>query len=140
MILIDAGPLIALNDPGDPWHQHCLQLEAAVLGAPFATTWPCIAEAMHMLGRSGGFRLQSALWRMVRNGLVLIANLTDAEILLTENSMEHYQDHPRDLADATLVALADFRAWRKVFTLDSDFFACRLRDVGSLEVIVPTKS
>ena len=42
-----------------------------------------------------------------------------------------------DLADATLLALADFRGWRKVFTLDSHFFAYRLHDGSALEVILP---
>ncbi len=44
-----------------------------------------------------------------------------------------------DLADATLVAVADLRSWRKVFTLDTHFFAYRCRDGSSLEVIIPTE-
>jgi uncharacterized protein len=54
--------------------------------------------------------------------------------------MEVYQDHPMDLADATLVAVADTRGWRKVFTLDTHFYSYRLRDGGALEVICPARA
>jgi len=44
-----------------------------------------------------------------------------------------------DLADATLVAVADVRGYRKIFTLDSHFFAFRLRDGSVLDLIVPDR-
>ena len=41
--------------------------------------------------------------------------------------MEKYQDLPMDLADASLVALAEMRGLREVFTLDhADFQVYRL--------------
>ncbi len=94
----------------------------------------------HVLGRSGGFRLQSALWGVLRNGLVTAVDFASAESLLAEGLMARYQDHPMDLADATLDAVADIRGWRRVFTLDSHFFSYRLRDESALEVILPSKA
>jgi predicted nucleic acid-binding protein len=42
--------------------------------------------------------------------------------------MEKYRDHPMDLADASLVAVAEVLPTRKVFTLDrNDFSTYRLR-------------
>ncbi len=122
MNLIDAGPLIALNDQEDPLHHRCVS-SVAKQPAHFATTWPCLAEAMHLLGRAGGFPLQSALWRMLKSGLLEMIDLSAEEMVRAEELMEKYQDHPMDLADATLVAVADVRGYRKVFTLDSHFFA-----------------
>lgn len=49
--------------------------------------------------------------------------------------MEKYQDTSMDLADASLVAVAESRALRQIFTLDSDFRIYRLRDGSMLEVI-----
>lgn len=138
MILIDAGPFVALNDRRDRWHHGCLEVSTGLPAGPFATTWPCISEAMYLLGRSDGFILQSELWRMIRRIPVQIVDLSPDEIMLTESLMARYQNFPMDLADATLVAVADLRGWRKVFTLDSHFFAYRLRDGGALEVILPT--
>lgn len=138
MILIDAGPLVALNDRRDRWHQGCLAVSATLPAGPFATTWCCFSEAMYLLGRSDGLTLQAELWRMIRRVPVQLVDLLGDEIALTESLMDRYQNFPMDLADATLVALADLRGWRKVFTLDSDFFAYRLRDGDALEVILPT--
>ena len=41
--------------------------------------------------------------------------------------MERYADLPMDLADATLVAVAEEGGIDRVFTLDSDFRVYRLR-------------
>jgi len=76
---------------------------------------------------------------MIRTRPVNMIHLSADETAPTQKLMGQYQDHPMDLADATLVALADFRGWRKVFTLDSHFYAYRLRDGSALEVILPTK-
>ncbi len=41
--------------------------------------------------------------------------------------MNQYADRPMDLADATLVALAEERGDRRIFTLDADFHVYRFR-------------
>jgi hypothetical protein len=56
MNLIDAGPLVALNDQGDPFHHRCVETVAANQPAHFATTWPCLAEAMHFSEEQAVFR------------------------------------------------------------------------------------
>ena len=40
-----------------------------------------------------------------------------------------------DLADASLVALAETRGDGRVFSIDSDFYVCRLADGTALEVV-----
>ena len=49
--------------------------------------------------------------------------------------MARYRDTPMDLADASLIALAERLALRRVFSLDSDFYVYRLRDGSALDVI-----
>ena len=49
--------------------------------------------------------------------------------------METYQDVPMDLANATLVALAEDRKLRRIFTLDTDFAVYKLRGRLSFEVV-----
>jgi len=49
--------------------------------------------------------------------------------------MEKYQDTPMDLADASLVAVAESLSIRDVFTLDSDFRIYRLADGSTLNII-----
>ncbi|HLH72180.1 MAG TPA: PIN domain-containing protein [Chloroflexota bacterium] len=48
-----------------------------------------------------------------------------------------YSNLPMDLADATLVALAEARGLKRVFTLDRHFAVYRFADRDSFEV-VPT--
>ena len=139
MTLIDAGPLIALNNQQDPSHGRCRAAFDTIRPPRFLTTWPCIAEAMYVLGTVGGFARQKLLWKMVRNRQIQIVDLVDDEIVFSASLMEKYHDLPMDLADATLIAVADIRGWRKVFTLDTHFFAYRLRDGSPLEVIIPTE-
>src|SRR6476660_4583811 len=128
MNLVDAGPLIAWNDQADPYHHLCLEMVKGFSPQRFSTTWPCIAEAMYLLGQSGGYPHQRALWRTIRGGAVDVVDIISDEVLLAEFFMDKYQDLPMDLADATLVALAELRGWPKIFTLDSHFYAYRLRD------------
>ena len=49
--------------------------------------------------------------------------------------MAQYQDTPMDLADASLVVVAESRALRRVFTTDADFYVYRLADGSALEVM-----
>jgi predicted nucleic acid-binding protein len=137
MILIDSGPLIAINDLSDSASASCTSALASLPNEPFATTWSCLAEAMHFLGAAGGFSKQRALWQMWRDDLLELLDLTREECSLAAELMEKYQDLPMDLADATLVAAADYRNLRKVFTLDTHFFAFRLRDGSVLDILLP---
>jgi predicted nucleic acid-binding protein len=140
MILIDAGPLLALNDPRDGAHQQCRAALANFAPDTFLTTWPCVAEAAYFLGLSGGFAKQKGLWDAWQQRMIVFSDLTEEEIQHSLLLMERYQDLPMDLADATLVAIADYRQCRRIFTLDSHFFAYRLRDGSSLDILIPTKS
>ena len=48
--------------------------------------------------------------------------------------MERYRNLPMDLADASVVAVAESFGVRRVFTLDGDFRVYRLADGSALEV------
>ena len=49
--------------------------------------------------------------------------------------MKIYQNVPMDLADASLVAVAESRGYTRLFTLDSDFYIYRLANGAVLEII-----
>jgi predicted nucleic acid-binding protein len=126
MILTDAGPLIAILDRGESHHQACADC-LAQLTAPMLTTWPAFTEAMYLLGEAGGWIAQEALWSLVEQGDVEVAVPTAGLLQRMRALMAKYQDRPMDLADASLVALAEERGLRDIFTLDrSDFLVYRL--------------
>lgn len=102
------------------------------------TTWPCFTEVMYLLHRAGGFRFQSTLWNLYSDGHVIVHDLEPRQIDRMALLMAQYRDTPMDLADASLVALAESRSLRQVFTFDSHFWTYRLADGSALELI-PTR-
>ena len=126
MTLTDAGPLIAIIDADEPDHASCMEaLDQLTL--PLITTWPAFTEAMYLLARAGGIRAQHALWRLVSTDRLVVADLSPSAVDRSARLMNQYADRPMDLADATLVALAEERGDRRIFTLDTDFQIYRYR-------------
>jgi uncharacterized protein len=121
-MLVDTGVLIALLDRRDPNHQRCVTAAQQLPNAPLITTWCCLTEAMYFMGKIGGFTAQQGLWTLLLSKRILLQ--TPKETRMAE-LMEKYQDTPMDLADASLVALAEKLETTQIFTLDSDFFVYR---------------
>ena len=135
MTLTDTGPLVALLDKDDVHHAACVAASKRLPSSPLLTTWPCFTEAMYLLGEVGGYRYQTELWELRQAGRLVLHDLIPAEIDNMVRLMEKYQDAPMDLADASLVALAESRKLPRVFSLDSHFRIYRLSDGSVLEVV-----
>lgn len=136
MTLTDAGPLIAIIDADEPDHAACVEA-LDELALPLVTTWPAFTEAMYLLARGGGSEGQRALWRLVQTGRLVIAELSRSAVERSARLMDQYADRPMDLADATLVALAEEQGHRRIFTLDADFHVYRLRGRHHFEMLPP---
>lgn len=136
MILIDTGPLVALLDRDDSYHTECVASAARLPSGPVLTTWPCFTEAMYLLQAAGGWDHQSKLWALYQNGKLIIHHAQRDESLRMAELMKTYHDQPMDLADASLVAVAEAITLRDIFTIDRHFHVYRLRD-GSVLNVVP---
>ena len=90
---------------------------------------------MYLLGQVGGYRYQAELWKLQIAQRVVLHDLTTTEIKRMATLMEKYQDAPMDMADASLVVVAESRPLRRVFTVDSDFRFYRLNDGSAFEVV-----
>jgi len=135
--LTDAGPLIAIIDADEPDHSACMGVLDEV-ELPLVTTWPAFTEAMDLLARAGGIEGQRALWKLLQSGRLVVVDLSPATVDRTAQLMEQYADTPMDLADATLVALAEERGQHRIFSLDSDFHVYRIHGRRRFDVI-PTR-
>ncbi len=125
MILVDTGPLVALFDPKDPDHSACAAILEQI-DEPLCTTTPVLTEAFHLLSpaSTGAQRLMDFITR----GGLPVWHLDDASLHLAFERMVQYADHPMDLADASLVVLAETLQQEKVFTIDrGDFFTYRIK-------------
>jgi uncharacterized protein len=134
VLLTDAGPLIAIIDADEPDHHVCLEALDQV-SLPLVTTWPAFTEAMYLLARAGGLTGQRALGRLVHSERLAVADLSPSAVERSAKLMDQYADRPMDLADATLVALAEEQGHRRIFTLDSDFHVYRIRGRQRFEII-----
>ena len=134
MTLTDAGPLVALIDADEADHGTCV-LALRQLDRPLVTTWPAFTEAMYLLSRAGGPAGRQALWRLVFTDRLELADLDRAALKRTAALMEKYADRPMDLADATLVALAEIRNQRRIFTLDDDFTIYRIHGRTRFDIV-----
>jgi predicted nucleic acid-binding protein len=134
MTLCDASPLIALINQGDNNHQRCVDILPS-LSAPLITTCACFTEAMYLLGRYGSWLAQQELWGYVSDEILVISHHTSDELTRMETLMEQYRDVPMDLADASLVAIAEVLNQRQIFTLDRDFYIYRFCGNQSFEVV-----
>lgn len=134
MILVDAGPLVALIDRGEADHERCIEALAS-LTAPMVTTWPALTEAMYLVGSAGQWKAQEALWKLLERGDLQLVALDDPLQERTRDLMGKYRDTPMDLADASLVAVAEALDVTRVFTLDRDFRVFRWKGRRKFEVV-----
>jgi len=134
MTLIDTGPLLAIFNGNDEQHAVCVETLAR-LRLPLITTWACLAETMHLLGKIRGYSAQDALWGYIESEALEVHIHEASERRLMRAFMQRYRDTPMDLADASLVVAAHSLNTRRVFTLDSDFFVYRLPNGEALEVV-----
>lgn len=119
-MLVDAGPLVALLDRGDPEHEACIAA-LKTLRDPLITVWPAFTEAMYLLGRS--WQAQKALWSRLETDALALAPLDETDAPRVRALMEKYRDLPMDLADAALVCVAEREAMTHIFTLDRKHFS-----------------
>jgi predicted nucleic acid-binding protein len=124
VILVDAGPLVAIVDASDQHHQRCAA-GLRLIREPLATVWPTIAEAMYLLLDLP--KAQAAVWEMLERRVVRLVPLDEHDIPRIRGLMAKYADRPMDLADAALVRVAERDGFDAIFTVDdADFSVYRL--------------
>jgi predicted nucleic acid-binding protein len=134
MILVDAGPMVALVDADDQHHARCITALRG-LREPMATVWPALTEGMYLLGDLP--KAQEALWEMIERGALELLPLGEADVPRMRELMRKYSNRPMDLADAALLRVAEREGIRKVFTVDRrDFSVYRLHGRTRL-ILIP---
>jgi len=124
VILVDAGPLVALVDADDQFHKNYVSALKG-LREPLVTVWPPVTEAMYLLVDLR--KAQEALWEMLARGVLQLLPLDLADVPRIRELMSKYADRPMDLADAALIRVAEREGIRKIFTVDrKDFSVYRL--------------
>lgn len=117
-IIVDAGPLIAMQDRSDNDHRRVKRFLEDFRGI-LVTTWPVLAEVCHFLPE----RSQIRLLRWAAAGGLSVVELPEAALTELADWKEKYRDLPMDLADASLLWVAEQTGIMEILTIDLRGFA-----------------
>ncbi len=119
-VLVDTGPLVAIMARADQHHRACVEALHDLPG-PLFSCWPIITEAAWLLrGHPGAVR---QLLDSISAGFLELLPVQGAEAAEIGKLMEKYRNIRPQLADATLVYLAERDGFEVIFTLDRRDFS-----------------
>ena len=130
MILIDAGPLIALFDRSDHYH---IKIKTFLQQGQYKliTTTAVMTEVLHMIDFNVNVQIDFLQW-VAQEG-VLLHEVSQRDISRIIELTRKYSDRPMDFADATLVIAAEKTGIRKIISIDADFDIYRLPNKVKIE-------
>jgi len=120
--LIDAGPLIALFNKSDKYHEKIKEFIKNYTGL-LTTSWPVITEVCHMLDFNINAQIDFLKW--IKLGGLKVEDIETEEIDKIIKLSEKYSDIPMDLADATLIVISERLGIKEIITIDSDYYIYR---------------
>jgi hypothetical protein len=133
-VLLDTGPLVAVLDPRDQWHDHCVGAWPA-LADRCVTTEAVVAEASHLMLRGRG-RAYAPLDFLLEARIPIVA-LDVPGHRRAVRLMQRYQDLPMDYGDASLVVSAEALDVLAIFTLDRRGFSTYASPRGARYTVLP---
>jgi len=136
-ILVDTGPLVAMFNQRDRFHEWA-RSQMARLKPPLFTCESVLAESWHLLAQAYEGRIR--LLELVHKGLLDARFSLTAEIDGVLPLLRKYEDVPMSIADACLVRMAELHAASSVLTIDSDFQIYRRHGRQKIPTIAPPLS
>jgi predicted nucleic acid-binding protein len=121
MIIADTGFFLALANRRDAHHAVAVGAYEK-LSEPLVTTWPVIAETSHLLLHRLGLGAQRAFLHSWKQGAFRLFAITDDSAGRICQLAEKYRDLPMDLADASLVLLAEHLNDGRILSTDQRDF------------------
>jgi uncharacterized protein len=122
MIIADTGFFVALGNQSDHFHTQAVDI-LNHFPEPLITTYPVISETCYLLARESGTVVECAFLREVVAERIAIFQLEVSHLDRIVNLIERYADLPMDLADASLVLLAEQLGHGRILTVDRRDFS-----------------
>lgn len=133
MIIADTGFWVALLDRKDKYHtasKRALQKH----NEPLITTWPVMTETCYLLIRKRDGSVASSFIQNYSQGLFDVFELSKSHSARVSQLMQQYADLPMDLADASLVILAEHLGHGRILSIDQrDFNTYRWKNTEPFE-------
>jgi predicted nucleic acid-binding protein len=128
MIIADTGFWLALANGRDR-HHEAARRALSTIREPLVTTWPVLTETCHLLVSKLGATSSVRFVESGSRGAFEIFHLEQAHLVRTAELMQKYADLPMDLADASLVLLAEELGSGRILSTDTrDFRAYRWKN------------
>ncbi len=123
-ILIDSGPLIALFDASDKYHDKAVNF-IKTNKYPLVTTIASVTETLHLLNFNRNAQIDFLEW--IHRGAVAIQTIENSDFGRIKELTKKYRDLPMDFADSCLVYLAEKQCIDTIATIDRDFTIYRIK-------------
>ncbi len=131
-MIIDTGPIVALFNRRDNHHVMCRAFFETFTGSLF-TTWLVLTEVCFLLPH----HLVVPFLDWVASGGLVDVDLSKKTTTDIAQLMQKYHDRPMDLADASLVCLANQLGLLDICTIDhADFAIYRTSNGGAMNDVL----
>lgn len=128
MIIADTGFWLALANARDRYHAAA-KLALDGLSEGLVTPWPVITETCHLLANALSVDAELRFVASLRAGAATLFPLSPEHLARIHELMCKYRDLPMDLADASLVLLAEHLGSGRILSTDTrDFKTYRWKE------------
>lgn len=133
MVIADSGFFFGLADRSDPWHPRCSAAYRS-LQEGLITTWPVVTEATYLIGKFLGETYRQRFLERVFADTFALFDLNARHGPRLLELTRRYDNLPMDLADASLVLLAEHLGHGRILSTDMrDFEAYRWKNHAPFE-------
>ena len=136
MVICDTGPLYALVDRSDAWHERVTAwwtAQARHVRVPITV----LPEVCYLLQTRIGAQAEQAFVRSVASGELLIEPVESDDVIRASALMREYLDFPLGFVDATVIAVAERLGAREILTTDRRHFSAVRTERSRLVLLVP---
>ena len=122
MIIADSGFWIALGNKRDRHHHAARGALERFSAEGFVSTWPVLTEVAHLLSARVSVSQSVAFVDSIARGACEIPDPPADALFRAHALMSRYRDLPMDLADASLVILAEDLGEGRILSTDQRDF------------------
>jgi hypothetical protein len=136
MVIADTGPLYALIDRNDAWHERVTAwwtAQARHIRVPITV----LPEVCYLLQTRISAQAEQAFVRSVANGELMIEPVESDDVIRASALMREYLDFPLGFVDATVIAVAERLGAHEILTTDRRHFGAVRTNGSRLVSLVP---
>lgn len=128
MLIADTGFFYALADRSDRHHPRARAVLMEI-NEPLVSTWPVLTETTHLMNSRLSPSVAARFLANVADGFCVIHAIEPAQVRRIGELMRKYAKLPMDLADASLLLLAEHLGEGRILSTDQrDFRTYRFKN------------